>query len=68
MIELFENVPQKTKDIAETAWGLAISQNNPMDAAKFLDNVVNYYDNILSDEEIEFLHFYFNLKMEMMKE
>ena len=66
MIELFGNVQQKVKDLAETAWSLAVNQRNPIDAANFLNNVTNYYDEILTNEEIEFLHFYFNLKMEMM--
>ena len=67
MTELFENVNDKVKELAETAWSLAQTQKNALAAAKFLNNITNYYDNILTTEEIEFLHFYFNLKMEMMK-
>ena len=68
MQEIFENVSDKTKEIAEMAWRLAMAQDNPMDAADFLNNITNYYDKILSEEEVNFLRFYFNMKMELMKE
>ena len=68
MQEIFNNISKETKEIAEISWRLAISQKNPMNAADFLNNVTNYYSNIMTEEEIEFLRFYFNMKMEMMKE
>ena len=68
MIELFENVSDRTKEIAETAWNITMLQSNPIKAADFLNNVTNYYSSILTDEDVEFLQFYFNMKMEMMKE
>jgi len=68
MQEIFENVGDKTKEIAEISWRLAMSQNNPIEAAEFLNNITNYYDKILTEEEVNFLRFYFNMKMELMKE
>ena len=68
MQEIFENVSDNTKEIADMAWRLAMSQRNPIEAADFLNNVTNYYDKILSEEEVNFLRFYFNMKMELMKE
>ena len=68
MQEIFENVSERTKEIAEIAWRLAASQSNPIDAANFLNDVTNYYDKILTEEEVNFLRFYFNMKMELMKE
>ena len=68
MIEIYENVSKVVRDLADTAWSLAMAQKNPVDAANFLNNVTNYYSNILTEEEVEFLQFYFNMKMEMMKE
>jgi len=68
MQEIFENISNNVKEIADVAWRLASAQKNPLEAAKFLDNVTNYYDKIMTEEEIEFLRFYFNMKMEMMKE
>ena len=68
MMEIYENISKVVRDLADTAWSLAMAQKNPVDAANFLNNVTNYYSNILTEEEVEFLQFYFNMKMEMMKE
>lgn len=67
MIEIYPNISKTVKDIAETAWNITLAQRDPMQAADFLNNVTEYYRNVLSDEEIEFLQFYFQMKMEMMK-
>ena len=67
MQELFNNIRQEVKDTAESAWNLAIVHHDPARAADFLDNVTNYYRNIYTDEEIEFLQFYFKVKVEMMQ-
>ena len=68
MIEIYNNINDETKKIAEQAWNIVLAQKNPVNAANFLHNVTEYYRNILSEEDIEFLQFYFNMKMEMMKE
>lgn len=68
MQEIFQNVSDKTKEIAEISWRLAVSQRNPIEAAEFLNTITNYYDKILNEEDIEFMRFYFNMKMEAMKE
>ena len=68
MQEIFQNVSDKTKEIAEISWRLAVSQRNPIEAAEFLNSITNYYDKILNEEDIEFMRFYFNMKMEAMKE
>lgn len=68
MEEIFKNVSDKVKGIASTVWSLAMAQDNPIKAAEFLNTVTNYYDKMLTDEEIDFLRFYFNMKMEAMKE
>ena len=68
MQEIFENVSNETKEIAEIAWRLAAAQSDPMDAASFLNDVTNYYEKKLSEEDLDFLRFYFNMKMELMKE
>lgn len=68
MTELFPNISDELKGIAETGWNIAINLNNPVKAAEFLDNLTNYYRAMMrSEEDIEFLQFYFNMKMEMMK-
>lgn len=68
MTELFTNIRQEVKSIAEGAWIIAINQFSPADAADILNNVVEYYKKTWTEEEIEFLQFYFNMKMEAMKE
>ena len=70
MQEIYKNISDEVKQVAEFAWKIALAQNDPMDMAKFLNNVTNYYKSFYTDEEIEFLQFYFHLQMqmEMMKE
>lgn len=68
MMELYPNVSEKVREIAEIAWRLTLAQKNPIDAAEFLNSVVNYYNDQITEEEAEFLQFYFDMKMEMMKE
>lgn len=68
MQEIFENVSNEVKEIADVAWRLALSQEDGVTAAKFLDRITNYYDRFLNEEEMDFLRFYFNMKMELMKE
>lgn len=68
MTEIYANVRDDVKRVGEFAWKVALAQSNPIDAAKFLDNVTNYYRHYYTEEEIEFLQFYFHTKMEMMKQ
>lgn len=68
MTEIYDDISEETKEIARLAWKVAISQNNPASAADFLNNITEYYRNSLTEEEIEFLRFYFKMQMEMMKE
>ena len=67
MTEIFANVRQEVKDLAEMSWEIALRQKTVADAAKFLNDVTNYYENLYTEEEVEFLQFYFHMKMEMMK-
>ena len=64
MTEMFTNVRDDVKKIADLAWKVALAQNNPADAATFLDNVTNFYKHYYTEEEIEYLRFYFNVKMQ----
>ena len=69
MTELFTHISQEVKDTAKGAWELTMEQNEPMQAAELLNAVVEYYKLIWTEEEVEFLQFYFKMKMrEMMKE
>ena len=69
MTELFNNIRQEVKDTAMSAWKITIAQQTPAKAADFLNTVVEYYKGIWTEEEVEFLQFYFQMKiMEMMKD
>ena len=68
MNEIFKDVRQEVKNVAELAWKVALAQSDPAAAAEFLDNVTNYFKHSYTEEEIEFLRFYFSMQMEMMKE
>lgn len=63
MIEIFSDIKEEVKRAAEVAWLIASKSSNPATAATFLDTVTNYYKNTLSQEESEYLQFYFNLKI-----
>ena len=68
MTEIFEDISDEIKQLAEGAWAITLAQESPIKAAEFLNSVTNYYTNILTEREMEFLQFYFQMKMEMMKE
>lgn len=67
MTELFENVRPGVKSAADIAWKIAALFNSPLTSVNFIDNVIKFYQHQLTDEEVEFLQFYFSLQMEMMK-
>ena len=66
MIELFDHIRPEVKKTAEGAWNLTIAQTTPAKAAELLNTIVQYYKNIYTKEEVEFLQFYFQMRMEMM--
>ena len=68
MTELFTNVSFDARLIAEMAWDIANVLKDPVEAAEFLSSVTEFYSNKLTEEEVDFLRFYFNMKLEMMKE
>ena len=69
MTEIYANISKEVRETAEMAWKLAIAQPNPMKAASFLNMIIEYYKNIYTEDEVNFIQFYFNMKMEMgMKE
>ena len=66
MIELYNDISQETRDLAESIWRLAQLKKNPIDAAKFIVDTTEYFTNILTEREIEFLRFYFYTQLELM--
>lgn len=67
MTEIFENISQEVRDLADATWRIAAAQDNPLKAAEFLNNTTEYLRNLYSEEEMAFLQFYFDLQMEMIK-
>lgn len=68
MTEIFKDIDLPVQNLATAIWDLAYAQKTPVASAEFLNNATEYYRNILTEEEIEFLQFYFNLQMEMIKD
>ena len=63
MIELFPNVSEQVRADAGIAWKLA-SSLPPVSATKFLEAFTAYNH---TEEEQDFLKFYFNIEMEKME-
>ena len=67
MTEIFTEIKPEVKEMAETIWNIATVLDNPVLAANFLNDATNYCKTIFNEQEIDFLHFYFNMQMEMMQ-
>lgn len=67
MTEIFSNISDKVKRTAEFIWKVTLTYDNPLDAANFLHQMTEYYRKIYTDEEMDFLQFYFQMQMEMNK-
>lgn len=67
MIEVFNNIDPKVKETARIIWDLAIKQPDPVKASDFLNTAVHFYENLYTNEEMDFLQFYFQMQMEMNK-
>ena len=68
MIEIFANISDEVKQLAEFLWNNALSRENPIVAGEFLSSSVKLLENSLSEEEIEFIDFYIKMQMEKMKD
>lgn len=67
MTEIYPEIPDNLRELADTAFSLA-TKMNPEAATDFLHNFTEYYSGAEPNEEIrDFLHFYFNLKLEELK-
>ena len=64
MTEIFENIPEYIKKQTEGIVELALLQKDLMGTISVLKN---YRETCSNEEEQEFLDFYFNLKMEQLK-
>lgn len=66
MTEIFADISDDVRGKADIIWKIAIAQENPVVAAKFLNQITEYYRRRWTEEEIDFLQFYFQTQMEMM--
>ena len=63
MIEIFENIPIEVKQQTELIANFVFTHLEPESGFKFIEN---YISSCQSEEEKEFIRFYFNLRMEQM--
>ena len=61
MIELFEDISEKSRIQAEFIFDMAMRQPNVTSALKVLND---YTDTCFDEREKQFVEFYFNLRME----
>jgi len=64
MTELFTEIPEEVKTNAKFIFDLAMIQPSLLDAVKMLDS---YTNSCINQEEKEFCDFYFNMRMEQLK-
>ena len=67
MVEIFRDINEITKEAAALIWELALTKRNPVEMADFLNEKTNEFRKIVTEQDIEFLQFYFKMKMEEMK-
>lgn len=65
MTEIFADISDDVKQKAEIMWKMALSQPNPVKAAELLNILTEYYRKRWTEEEVDFLQFYFQTQMEM---
>ena len=64
MIELFPNVPGYVREQAKFWVDFALKQKNPFEGAKMVSNFAN---SCQTEEDKEFVNFYFNLRLEQIR-
>ena len=68
MTELFPDISQQVRDYAAFIWNQARQKQSPIEAVALLETATRNFESAGLEEEADFLRFYFNLQMEMMKE
>lgn len=63
MIELFPDIPEQVRKNAEFMFEMALRQKNILSTIKVLNE---YTETCSSEEEKEFVEFYFNMRMEQL--
>lgn len=64
MIEIYANIPENIRKQTKTVVDFALSLKNPMSTARFVNQ---YVKTTLNEEEQDFIDFYFNMRLEQLK-
>ena len=64
MIEIYKNIPDYVKTLTDFWVNRAIKCNNPILAVTMISN---FKSQLLTQEEKDFVDFYFDMKMEQLK-
>ncbi len=67
MVELFTDIKDEVKQTASFIWRMAKLQSNPIHAGEFIDTSIKYLEQIYTEDEMNFVHFYLQMQMEKMK-
>ena len=66
MEELYPNISKEIRDEVAMAWRVARTMQ-PLESANFINTYTNYFATHHTEEETDFVRFYFNLQLEMIK-
>lgn len=64
MEEIFSNIPDEIKQQAQFVFNMALRQKNILHTIKVLEE---YTKTCANEEEQKFVEFYFNMRMEQLK-
>lgn len=64
MTQVFENISDEVRRVADAIWTIALSQRNSVQAAEFIDTAMRYLASVYTSDELKFIDFYIRLQME----
>lgn len=64
MEEIFKNISEQFKTDADFIFNMAINAKTPIEGVKLLNN---YTNSFINEEKRDFLYFYFNMRLEALK-
>ena len=63
-IELFTNIPEEIKEFITKIINVLVNNYDPRHCVSIINEIINTTEN---EEEKDFIRFYFNLKVEQLK-
>ena len=67
MVEIYSDIKEEVRLFAQNAWRVSLTMNSPKESAEFLTNCLVLAEQEYTEEEINFIKFYFQTQMEMVK-